>query len=137
MATEQPEEPNQAATRKRVKSRTIDGLNAARMRPARPTYFMLCIGNKTACAYLGPKVASSTKTLLRGLMGSDTGLKYHRGQCIFEQGCYTFVGPTVVLGMRKKLETGLVDLTGRRWRARLRRGAVQESRQASVAELVS
>lgn len=134
MATEEPK-PAQAAIRRRVRAKTIEGLNAARMRPARPTYFMLCIGNKSCLAYLGPKVAASHKMLLRGLMGTDTGLKYHRGQCIFEKGCYTFVGPTVALGMRKKLELGLVELTGRRWRARLRRDAVAESKQGSVAEL--
>jgi len=134
MATEQPK-PAQDAIRRRVKAKTIEGLNAARMRPARPTYFMLCIGNKSCLAYMGPKVAASHKMLLRGLMGADTGLKYHRGQCVFEKGCYTFIGPTVALGMRKKLELGLAELTGRRWRAMLRREAVAEPKQGSVAEL--
>lgn len=136
MATEQPK-PSDATLRKRVRAKTIEGLNAARMRPARPTYFMLCIGNKGSLAYMGPKVAASHKALLRGLMGADTGLKYHRGQCIYERGCYAFVGPTVASGMRKKLELGLIELTGRRWRTLVRRAAIQESKQSSVAELVS
>jgi hypothetical protein len=136
VATEQPK-PSDATLRKRVRAKTIEGLNAARMRPARPTYFMLCIGNKGSLAYMGPKVAASHKALLRGLMGADTGLKYHRGQCIYERGCYTFVGPTVASGMRKKLELGLNELTGRRWRTLVRRAAIQESKQSSVAELVS
>ena len=136
MATEQPK-PAQDPIRRTVRAKTIAGLNAARMRPARPTYFMLCIGNKTCLAYMGPKVAASHKTLLRGLMGADTGLKYHRGKCVFEKGCYTFIGPTVALGMRKRLELGLAEQTGRRWRAMLRREAVPELGQGSVAELAT
>jgi len=127
--------PGNPAIRKRVKAKTIDGLNAARMKPARATYFMLCVGNKTCLAYLAPSVGASHKTLLRGLMGSDTGLKYHRGRCLYEKGSYTFVGPTVVTGMRKKLELGLISLTGRRWRAMVRRGPVPEARQQGSAEL--
>ena len=105
------------------------------MSPARPTYFMLCIGNKGAVAYLAPVVGSSHKTLLRPLMGKDTGLKYHRGQCIYEKGYYTFVGPTVAPGMKRKLEMGLLALTGRKYRAMVRRGAIQEAKQKSGAEL--
>ena len=50
---------------------------------------MLCIGNKGAVAYLAPVVRSGHKTLLRPLMGKDTGLKYHRGQCIYESKAAT------------------------------------------------
>ena len=105
------------------------------MSPSRPTYFMLCIGNKGAMAYLAPVVGSGHKTLLRPLMGKDTGLKYHRGQCVYENGYYTFVGPTVAAGMKRKLETGLLVLTGRRFRALVRRGVIQEGKQKSGAEL--
>ena len=69
------------------------------------------------------------------LMGKDTGLKYHRGQCIYEQGCYTFVGPTVAPGMKRKLEVGLLALTGRRFRAMVRRGEVEEARHGSGVDL--
>jgi hypothetical protein len=126
---------NVASVQKRVKTKTLEGLRAARLSPARPTYFMLCIGNKGAVAYLAPVVRSGHKTLLRPLMGKDTGLKYHRGQCIYEQGCYTFVGPTVAPGMKRKLEVGLLALTGRRFRAMVRRGEVEEARQGSGVEL--
>ncbi len=105
------------------------------MTPSRPTYFMLCIGNKSAMAYLAPAVGSGHKTLLRPLMGKDTGLKYHRGQCIYEKGYYTFVGPTVATGMKRKIEMGLLALTGRRFRTLARRGAIQEAKQKSSAEL--
>ena len=127
--------PTVASAQKRVKTKTLEGLKAARMRPSKPTYFMLCIGNVGAVAYLAPVVRSGHKTLLRPLMGKDTGLKYHRGQCIYENGCYTFVGPTVVAGMKRKLEMGLLALTGRRFRAVVRRGAVEEETQGSGAEL--
>ncbi len=126
---------NVGTAQKRVKAKTLDGLKAARMKPARPTYFMLCIGNKGAVAYLAPVVGSSHKTLLRPLMGKDTGLKYHRGQCIYEKGYYTFVGPTVAAGMKRKIEMGLLALTGRRFRTMARRGPIQEARQGSAAEL--
>jgi hypothetical protein len=126
---------NVASTLKRVKTKTLEGLKAARMKPARPTYFMLCIGNKGAMAYLAPVVGPSHKTLLRPLMGKDTGLKYHRGQCVYDKGYYTFVGPTVATGMKRKIELGLFALTGRRFRATARRGAVQETKQKSSAEL--
>ena len=143
MATANPSAPAPAAApaanvvsaQKRVRTKTLEGLKAARMKPARPTYFMLCIGNKGAVAYLAPVVGSGHKTLLRPLMGKDTGLKYHRGQCIYEKGYYTFVGPTVATGMKRKIEMGLLALTGRRFRAMVRRGAVQEAKQGSTAEL--
>ena len=126
---------NVATTQKRVKTKTLDGLKAARMKPARPTFFMLCIGNKGAVAYLAPVVSPGHKTLLRPLMGKDTGLKYHRGQCIYEKGYYTFVGPTVAAGMKRKIEMGLLTLTGRRFRAMVRRGPIEEAKQGSAAEL--
>jgi hypothetical protein len=132
---EAPPKPGNPVIRRRVRGKTIDGLNAARMKPARATFFMLCVGNKHCLAYLAPSVGPTHKTLLRGLMGTDTGLKYHRGRCIYEQGYYAFIGPTVVAGMRAKLERGLLDLTGRKWRARVRRGAIPEGRTTGSAEL--
>jgi len=130
-----PPPANVASTQKRVKTKTLEGLKRARMTPSRPTYFMLCIGNKSAVAYLAPAVGAGHKTLLRPLMGKDTGLKYHRGQCIYEKGYYTFVGPTVATGMKRKIEMGLLALTGRRFRALARRGAIEEAKQKSSAEL--
>ena len=92
-------------------------------------------GGVGIAAYLAPVVSASHRTLLRPLMGKDTGLKYHRGQCIYEKGYYTFVGPTVATGMRRKIEMGLLSLTGRRFRALARRGAIAEAKQKSSAEL--
>ncbi len=134
-AAAQPAPPGNPVIRKRVRTKAIEGLNAARMKPKRPTYFMLCVGNKSCLAYLAPNVGASHKNLLRGLMGKDTGLKYHRGRCIFEKGYYVFVGPTVALGMRAKVERGLFELTGRRWRARMRRDEIPDGPAVSVAEL--
>ena len=130
-----PPPANVASTLKRVNTKTLEGLKAARMSPARPTYFMLCIGNKAAIAYLARAVSPGHKTLLRPLMGKDTGLKYHRGQCIYEKGYYTFVGPTVATGMTRKIEAGLFTLTGRKFRAMVRKGPIQEAKQKSSAEL--
>lgn len=129
--------PGNPAIRKRVRTKAIEGLNAARMKPKRPTYFMLCVGNVSCLIYLAPNVGASHKNLLRSLMGKDTGLKYHRGRCIFEKGYYIFVGPTVALGMRAKVERGLLDLTGRKWKARMRREEVPDGPATSVAELQS
>ena len=126
MATD-PKEKASSTMQKRVRSKAIDGLNASRMRPSRATYFMICVGNKSCRAYLAPAVGNTHKTMLRGLMGADTGLRYHRGQCLFEAGFYTFVGPTLSLGIRQKLERGLTELTGRRWRTKVRRGTHQGS----------
>ena len=133
--TAPPLPPNLVATMKRVRTKTLEGLKAARMKPTQPTYFMLCIGNVSSIAYLAPVVRSSHKTLLRPLMGKETGLKYHKGQCIFESGKYAFVGPTIVTGMRRKIEAGLLALTGRPYRAIARRGEVEEETRGSSAEL--
>jgi hypothetical protein len=127
--------PNLVTTHKRVRTKTLEGLKAARMKPSQPTFFMLCIGNVSSIAYLAPVVRSSHKTLLRPLMGKETGLKYHKGQCIFENGKYAFVGPTIVTGMRRKIEAGLLTLTGRQFRAIARRGEVAEEQQGSSAEM--
>ena len=123
-----------AAIRERVRVKVMEGLKAARMRPNRPAYFMLCIGNKSCLAYLAANVRASHKNLLRGLMGKDTGLKYHRGRCVFEAGSYVFVGPTMRLTLRTKVERGLFELTGRKWRARMRRDEVPEGAEASAVE---
>jgi hypothetical protein len=120
---------------RRVRTKSIEGLKAARMRPARPTYFMLCVGNRKCVPYLAPIVGTSHRTLLRPLMAGDTGLKYHRGQCVYERGYWTFVGPTVSPGLRQKLERGLTDLTGQKYRVKLRRGEIEPPRQSSGAEL--
>ena len=137
MATDPPAKTHPSPVRKRVRSKAIDGLNASRMRPSRVTCFMLCVGNKSCLAYLAPAVANSHKAMLRGLMADDTGLKYHRGQCVFEEGFYTFVGPTLSLGLRRKIELGLIELTGRRWRTKVRRGAIDEGDPRGAAELQS
>jgi hypothetical protein len=132
--TAPPLKPSVVATQKRVRLKAFEGLKAARMRPARPTYFMVCIGNMRTVVYLAPIVGASHKVLLRGLMGPDTGLKYHRGQLVFERGIYTFIGPTVVPTMRRRIEQGLLALTGRRWPTRVRRAEVEEPEQRSHAE---
>jgi hypothetical protein len=130
-----PLKPTALATQKRVRAKTIEGLKTVRMNPRRPIYFMLCVGNARAVPYLARVIGSSHKTMLRPLMGNDTGLKYHRGQCIFERGLYMFVGPTVAPGMRRKLEAGLLALTGRRFPARLRRAEIEPPAQSSDAGL--
>ncbi len=111
---------------KLAKARLVSALRKVRAASGPPIQFVLCIGNSKGVPYLGIKVTPSHRVQLRAFMGNDAGLRYHTGRCIWEGGAYTFVGRTVTSSLRAKVEKGMTELTGMKWRVRLRSGVVQD-----------
>lgn len=112
--------PEDSAERRRVRSRLIDQFRIVKNRPDRKVVFLLCIGHKSCAPYLGTAVSDAQKPLLAKVLKGDTGFKYFRGECIWEEGGYTFVGSRLSAGLARRIERGLLDLTGTRWRIRAR-----------------
>ena len=112
----EPESPE----RRRLTTRVLDQFRIVKNRPDRKVLFLLCIGRETAAPYLGPSASDSNKPLLTKALKGDTGFKFFRGECIWEDGSYTFVGRNLSSTLARRIERGIVDLTGTRFRIRAR-----------------
>lgn len=122
-------EPKQAQLRLRLRSKVKEAFGIVKNRPDRDVFFVVCAGNRGCVPYLGPVAGASQKALLKTVMKGDTGLKFYFGRCVYEESCYTFVGPGLPSGLRKRLERGLLDLTGSTWRVRIRKGTIKDEKQ--------
>lgn len=111
-------EPADTPERRRVRARVIDQFRLVKNRPDVKVMFLLCVGHRSCAPYLGPSAADSLKPLLAKVLQGDTGLKYFRGECIWEESAYTFVGPRMSKTIARRIEDGLLELTGTRWRVR-------------------
>jgi hypothetical protein len=112
----EPESPE----RRRLTTRVVDQFRLVKNRPDVKVVFLLCIGRETAAPYLGPSASDSHKPLLTKALKGDTGFKFYRGECIWEEGAYTFVGRNLSSTLARRIERGIVDLTGTRYRIRAR-----------------
>lgn len=112
--------PEDSPERRRVRSRVFDQFRLVKNRPDVKVEYLLCLGHRGCTPYLGPSVSDALKPLLAKVMKGDTGLKYFHGECIWEDGGYTFVGPRMTQTIARRIERGLLDLTGTRWRVRAR-----------------
>lgn len=110
--------PEDSPERRRVRARVIDQFRIVKNRPDRKVMFLLCLGHKSCAPYLGATASDAQKPLLAKVLKGDTGFKYFRGQCIWEEGGYTFVGSRLSASLARRIERGLFDLTGTRWRIR-------------------
>lgn len=111
-------EPEDTPERRRVRARVLDQFRIVKNRPDVTVRFLLCLGHRSCAPYLGPSAGDALKPLLAKVLKGDTGLKYFRGECIWEDGGYTFVGPRMAHTIARRIERGLLDLTGTRWRVR-------------------
>ncbi|MBX3606067.1 MAG: hypothetical protein KF788_12365 [Piscinibacter sp.] len=112
--------PEDSPERRRVRARVIDQFRIVKNRPDRKVLFLLCLGHKSCAPYLGPTVSDAQKPLLTKVLKGDTGFKFFRGECIWEEGGYTFVGSRLSMAHARRIERGLLELTGTRWRVRAR-----------------
>ena len=120
---EDEDEANMPAA-KLVRAKVIAALRIVKAdKPeAKVQQFMISVGKKQVCAYMAPSVGASHKTLLAKVMEGDSGFKYYTGQCIWEAKAYTFVGDNIPTGgFAKKLQAGLAELTGTRYKLRVRK----------------
>jgi hypothetical protein len=121
------DDPQASQHRLRLRTKVVEMLRIVKNRPDREVHFLICMGNKSCFPYLGPVAGPSQKALLKTVMKGDTGLKYFYGRCVYEESCYTFVGLALPSSLRKKLEHGLLDLTGSAWRVRVRSGTIKDA----------
>lgn len=111
-------EPEDTPERRRVRNRVIEQFRLVKNRPDVKVQYLLCLGHRRCAPYLGPSAGDTFKPLLAKVLKGDTGLKYFQGECIWEDGGYTFVGPRMTSTIARRIERGLLDLTGTRWRVR-------------------
>lgn len=110
--------PTESPERLRLKVRLIDQFRIVKNRPDRKVVFLLCVGRQTAAPYLGPSASDSHKPLLTKVLKGDTGFKFYRGECVWEDGGYTFVGKSLSSTLARRIERGIIELTGTRFRVR-------------------
>lgn len=120
------DDPKLSQHKLRLKAKVLEMFRIVKNHPEREVKFVVCNGNQGCLPYLGLVVGVTQKTLLKTVMTGDTGLKYFYGRCIYEESCYTFVGLALPSGLRKRLERGLLDLTGSMWRVRVRSGTIKD-----------
>ena len=114
----------ESADEKFVRNRVISALRIVKTaKPdAKPMLFMIGMGKLHLMPYLWYSVGASHRNMLTRLMAGDSGFKFFKGECIFEQKAFTFVGETIPGGgFAKKLQKGLFDLTNVRYRVRTRK----------------
>ena len=104
--------------RRRLTARVKDQFRIVKNRPDVKVEYLLCIGRESAAAYLGPTASDSQRPLLTKALKGDSGLKFYRGTCIWEDGGYTFVGPRMSTTLARRIQDGIMDLTGTRYRVR-------------------
>jgi hypothetical protein len=121
------EDPKLSQHKLRLKAKVLEMFRIVKNHPEREVKFVVCVGNLNCLPYLGLVVGVTQKTLLKTVMKGDTGLKYFYGRCVYEESCYTFVGLAMPSGLRKRLERGLLDLTGSMWRVRVRSGTIKDN----------
>lgn len=117
-AANQP--PPDSPERRRVKTRLIDQFRIVKNRPDRKVEYLLCLGRRSGATWLGPTASDSQRPLLAKVLKGDTGFRFYRGECIWEEGGYTFVGPGMSNTLARRIERALIELTGTRYRVRAR-----------------
>lgn len=141
-AKEEADEEAQGSFRKIAMPRVLSAMRIVkRNQPgAKPIQFMIVEGNKHAVAYMAVSVSPGHRKRLIEILKErgDTTFKSFRGEAIWEAKAYTFVGETVPTGagLAKKLKEGLDDLTGIKYRVRLRKPSGEaEEAEGEVDEL--
>lgn len=105
---------------KRLATRIIDQFRIVKNRPDREVNYLLCLGRERGSAFLGPTASDSNKPLLTKAIDDDTGFKFYKGRCKWEEGSYTFVGPAMSKTIARRIEEAVRELTGTRYRIRAR-----------------
>lgn len=110
----------QSPERRRIATRLKDQLRIVKNRPDVKVVYLVCLGRESGAAWLGPTASDSQRPLLVKALAGDTGFKFYRGECIWEEGSYTFVGPNMSKTLARRIEAAVMELTGTRYRIRAR-----------------
>ena len=87
---------------------------------APPMQFVAAVTGTTSRVFLAKAVGPAHRPVLAPLLAGQGLLKYVIGECRFEKNAYTFVTDDQPSGLQKKLVLGLFELTGQRFKVRLR-----------------
>lgn len=117
--------------RVRIKGRVVDKFRLVKMRPDQKVCYLLCVGHRSAAAWLAPSVNDSMKPFLVKALKGDTGFKFYRGEVVWENSLYTFVGARMTKTLARRIENGLMEIIGTRYRIGAREG--QAARAAAPA----
>jgi hypothetical protein len=104
-----PDSPERA----RVRTRMLDQLRIVKMRRDRKVHFLACIGRNSSAVYLhSSPVSDAQKPLLVKVLQGDTGFKWYRGECVWEEGTVTFVGNNLSATLGRRIQEGANELVG-------------------------
>ncbi|MFN0186845.1 MAG: hypothetical protein ACKVQR_23785 [Aquabacterium sp.] len=124
--------PTAAQTKalKLVRSRTLPSLRIVRANnPLAPSpAFMGAIGPESSAVMLNKAVGGTERKLLATLLAPQKGIKFFKGEVVWEKASFTFVTPTPPGGAAKKLQEALKGLLKSKPKVRVRKpdGSVEE-----------
>lgn len=82
---------------------------------------MIALAPKDMAVLISRKtITPARRKLLADALGVSGGLKYIVGECLFEEGFYTFVVQAPAAGLAKRLKAALLKQTGLRLKVRVR-----------------
>ena len=87
---------------------------------AAPMQFVAAVAVTTSRVFLAKAVGPAHRPVLAPLLAGQGLLKYVLGECRFEKNAYTFITDDQPSGLQKKLVLGLFELTGQRFKVRVR-----------------
>jgi phosphoglycolate phosphatase-like HAD superfamily hydrolase len=80
----------------------------------------IAMAGKDLRLLMAKRSSPTHRNLLKTWMGDASGIKYHTGTCLWEASRHTFVLDPVPAGIVKKLQAALLDVTGVRYKIRVR-----------------
>ncbi len=118
-----PSDPATQKALKLVKARTVPGLRTVKANnPQVPApAFIAAIGPVSSMLMLNKSIGGTEKNLMIKLLPGQKGIKFFRGEVIWEMKAFTFVSANPVSGAAKKLQAALKLLTKANLKVRLRK----------------
>ena len=99
--------------RVRLRTRMLAQLRIVKMRRDLKVHFLACIGRNSCAVYLhSSPVSDAQKPLLTKVLQGDTGFKWYRGECVWEEGAVTFVGNNLSATLGRRIQEGANELVG-------------------------
>ncbi|GEM_PF-2741250 len=123
-AKDDKDDEAETADEKFVRNRVVSAMKIVKAAKAgaKPMLFMIGMGKTHVMPYMWYSVGGSHRTMLTRLMPGESGIKFFKGECIWEEKAFTFIGETIPTGgFAKKLQKGLQELTNIKYRVRSRR----------------
>lgn len=116
-------DPKLARLAATVRARLIAGLRVVRNPPPGrpPMKFMAGVAAGRARVVMGPNVGPAQKSQLMALMPDQDGIKWIKGNCVWEDRAVTFVCASAPSGVGKRLQRAVLEQTKAKLRVRVRK----------------